>query len=74
MLQTWDLIKSSGAITCNATSGSPTIINIDDIGTTNFNTCNSYTWTLAQGTSIVGFAANDFVDHRSLGALSTALF
>jgi autotransporter-associated beta strand protein len=56
----WDLINSSGAVTVNSTSANPMVINLTSVGTTGFNTCTSYTWTLAKGTSVSGFAATKF--------------
>jgi autotransporter-associated beta strand protein len=56
----WDLLTSTGALNINASAASPIQIDLTSVGSTGFNTCTSYTWTLAQGTSITGFAANEF--------------
>lgn len=56
----WDLLTSTGAITISSTSSSPTTIYL--VGNpTGFESCSSYTWKLAGGTSVVSFLAEDFV-------------
>ncbi len=60
----WDLLTSSGAITVSSTSGSPTTIYL--VGNpTGFTSCDSYTWKIAGGTSVVSFTASDFVVNTS---------
>ena len=53
----WDKITSSGAITCSAT---PITIDITSVSITNFSGSTSYSWVLAQGTSISGFNSGNF--------------
>ena len=55
----WDLLNVSGAINCNASSGSPVTIFLTG-NPTGFANCTAYAWTLASGTSVTGFAANEF--------------
>jgi len=53
----WDKITSSGAIICSAT---PITIDITSVSITNFSGSTSYSWVIAQGTSISGFNAGNF--------------
>ena len=64
----WDWVNITGALTINATAGSPFTIRITSLNlagspgqATNFNPAQSYTWTIATASGgVSGFAANKF--------------
>ena len=64
----WDLLNLSGALTINATSGSPFTLNITSLGLDNtpgnadsFNSVLSYNWLIADsGSAITTFSADKF--------------
>lgn len=64
----WDWLSGTGTLTISATSANPFTIHITSLDLTNapgqaanFNNTQSYTWTIATGSSISSFAANKFV-------------
>jgi fibronectin-binding autotransporter adhesin len=64
----WDLLSISGALTINATSGSPFTVNLTSLladnspgNVINFNTATNHSYTIATASSgITGFSASDF--------------
>eukprot|EP01036_Dinobryon_divergens_P025971 gene25971-34571_t len=53
----WDKITATGAITCSA---SPITLTLVSLSVANFNPANSYTWPIASGSSVSGFATSNF--------------
>lgn len=75
----WDRLNLSGALTIAATSGSPFTLDLNGLNAggslgivANFNQASSYAWTIANATSIAGFAANKFTIDASDFALNNA--
>ena len=61
----WDLLNCNGAINVNSSPFFPITVRVTG-NPANFNHCNSYTWKIAQGTSVTGFNANEFTINTSL--------